>query len=144
MNTTNAIARLTDQPALDKIAQPLSTAVRTAYEAGGAVGQQVKDAMHGVWLGHPLHPVFTDVPLGAWTAQIAPPSRTKGHIWVVCSPCASLIRTLTEQTGMAVAPYRHRTAPPTLPKSMHLSGAYWQTSADRIRPIKSASYTVAP
>src|SRR5689334_25211487 len=53
---TNAIARLTDQPALDKVAQPLSKAVRNAYEAGGTVGQQAKDAMHGVWLGHPLHP----------------------------------------------------------------------------------------
>jgi nitrite reductase/ring-hydroxylating ferredoxin subunit/uncharacterized membrane protein len=27
--------------------------------------------MHGVWLGHPLHPVFTDVPLGAWTTALA-------------------------------------------------------------------------
>ena len=24
-----------------------------------------------MWLGHPLHPVFTDVPLGAWTAALA-------------------------------------------------------------------------
>jgi nitrite reductase/ring-hydroxylating ferredoxin subunit/uncharacterized membrane protein len=24
-----------------------------------------------VWLGHPLHPVFTDVPLGAWTTALA-------------------------------------------------------------------------
>jgi nitrite reductase/ring-hydroxylating ferredoxin subunit/uncharacterized membrane protein len=26
--------------------------------------------MHGVWLGHPLHPVFTDVPIGAWTTSL--------------------------------------------------------------------------
>jgi len=26
--------------------------------------------MHGVWLGHPLHPVFTDIPIGAWTAAL--------------------------------------------------------------------------
>jgi nitrite reductase/ring-hydroxylating ferredoxin subunit/uncharacterized membrane protein len=26
--------------------------------------------MHGVWLGHPLHPVFTDLPLGAWTTGL--------------------------------------------------------------------------
>jgi nitrite reductase/ring-hydroxylating ferredoxin subunit/uncharacterized membrane protein len=24
-----------------------------------------------VWLGHPLHPVFTDVPIGAWTTALA-------------------------------------------------------------------------
>jgi nitrite reductase/ring-hydroxylating ferredoxin subunit len=27
--------------------------------------------MHGVWLGHPLHPVFTDIPIGAWTTALA-------------------------------------------------------------------------
>ena len=30
--------------------------------------QRVKDALHGVWLGHPLHPPLTDLPIGAWTA----------------------------------------------------------------------------
>jgi len=36
----------------------------------GPVGQQAKNAMHGVWLRHPLHPVFTDVPIGAWTTGL--------------------------------------------------------------------------
>lgn len=31
-------------------------------------GQEVRDMLHGVWLGHPLHPVLTDLPIGAWTA----------------------------------------------------------------------------
>lgn len=78
MDTTNAIVRLTDQPALDKIAQPLSKAVRNAYEAGGPTGQLAKNAMHGVWLGHPLHPVFTDVPIGAWTTALALDARANG------------------------------------------------------------------
>ena len=71
MDTTNAIARLTDQPALDTIAQPLSQAIRSTFETAGPAGQQVKDALHGVWLGHPLHPVLTDVPIGAWTTALA-------------------------------------------------------------------------
>jgi nitrite reductase/ring-hydroxylating ferredoxin subunit/uncharacterized membrane protein len=71
MGTTNALTRVTDQPALDRIAEPLSRAVRGAYEAGGPAGQQVKDVLHGVWLEHPLHPVFTDVPIGAWTTALA-------------------------------------------------------------------------
>ena len=70
MNGTNALSRLTDQPALDSIAEPLSHAIRGAYELAGPVGQQVKNAMHGVWLRHPLHPVFTDLPLGAWTTGL--------------------------------------------------------------------------
>ena len=30
--------------------------------------QAVRDALHGVWLGHPLHPALTDIPIGTWTA----------------------------------------------------------------------------
>jgi nitrite reductase/ring-hydroxylating ferredoxin subunit len=26
----------------------------------------VRDALHGVWLGHPVHPVLVQVPVGAW------------------------------------------------------------------------------
>ena len=33
----------------------------------GETGRTVKDFLNGVWLGHPLHPVLTDVPIGAWT-----------------------------------------------------------------------------
>jgi len=63
--------QVVDSPALDRIAEPLSKAVRGAYEAAGPAGQRLKDAAHGVWLGHPLHPVFTDLPLGAWTTALA-------------------------------------------------------------------------
>jgi nitrite reductase/ring-hydroxylating ferredoxin subunit/uncharacterized membrane protein len=71
MDSTNALARVVDNPGLDRLAEPLSKAVRGAYEAAGPAGQQLKDAAHGVWLGHPLHPVFTDVPIGAWTTALA-------------------------------------------------------------------------
>ena len=27
---------------------------------------KVRDGLHGVWLGHPLHPVLVQVPVGAW------------------------------------------------------------------------------
>jgi nitrite reductase/ring-hydroxylating ferredoxin subunit len=70
MDGTNALSRLTDQPALDPIAEPLSRAVRGAYDVAGAAGQRAKNAVHGVWLRHPLHPVFTDVPIGAWTTGL--------------------------------------------------------------------------
>ncbi len=29
---------------------------------------RIKDALHGVWLGHPLHPMLTDLPIGFWTS----------------------------------------------------------------------------
>jgi len=70
MDSTNALVRVADQPALDTIAEPLSDAVRKLYSRAGETGQVVKNAMHGVWLGHPLHPVFTDLPIGAWTTGL--------------------------------------------------------------------------
>jgi nitrite reductase/ring-hydroxylating ferredoxin subunit/uncharacterized membrane protein len=30
----------------------------------------VKDALSGTWLGHPVHPLLTDVPIGAWTSAL--------------------------------------------------------------------------
>jgi nitrite reductase/ring-hydroxylating ferredoxin subunit/uncharacterized membrane protein len=70
MADANTLSRLSDQPALDVIAEPLSHAIREMYSAAGSAGQRAKNAVHGVWLGHPLHPVFTDLPLGAWTTAL--------------------------------------------------------------------------
>ena len=70
MDSTNALVQMADQPALDAVAEPLSNAIRRAYSTAGAAGRIAKNAMHGVWLGHPLHPVFTDIPIGAWTTGL--------------------------------------------------------------------------
>ena len=35
--------------------------------AGGHGTRRIADLLHGTWLGHPLHPVLTDVTIGAWT-----------------------------------------------------------------------------
>jgi nitrite reductase/ring-hydroxylating ferredoxin subunit len=67
---STALARIAEQPQLDSIAQPLSDAVRAAFHNAGSVGQAVKNALHGVWLKHPLHPVFTDIPVGAWATTV--------------------------------------------------------------------------
>ena len=71
MTSVSALSRLTDQPALDVIADPLSRAVRGTYEAAGDAGRRAKNTMHGVWLGHPLHPALVAIPLGAWTTAVA-------------------------------------------------------------------------
>jgi nitrite reductase/ring-hydroxylating ferredoxin subunit/uncharacterized membrane protein len=62
---------LSNQPWLDAVGKPLSEAVRALFRNGGAAGRTAKNALHGVWLGHPLHPVLTDVPIGAWTTALA-------------------------------------------------------------------------
>ena len=60
-----------NQPWLDAVGKPLSEAVRALFANAGPAGQTAKNALHGVWLGHPLHPVFTDIPIGAWTTALA-------------------------------------------------------------------------
>ncbi|HEY2828837.1 MAG TPA: hypothetical protein VGJ88_01880, partial [Thermoanaerobaculia bacterium] len=29
--------------------------------------KEIKNALHGVWLQHPLHPALVAIPVGAWT-----------------------------------------------------------------------------
>jgi nitrite reductase/ring-hydroxylating ferredoxin subunit/uncharacterized membrane protein len=62
-----AVRGVEHQTWLEPIAERLQRAVVAAYETGGATGRRIRDFLHGTWLGHPLHPVLTDIPLGAWT-----------------------------------------------------------------------------
>ncbi|GAA1624941.1 DUF2231 domain-containing protein [Georgenia ruanii] len=40
--------------------------------AGGLVSNpSVRDLLHGRWLGHALHPLLTDLPLGMWMSSMA-------------------------------------------------------------------------
>ena len=55
----------------DTVDEALTHAIEAAEEAGGPAAQAVKDALHGTWLGHPLHPALTDLPIGAWTTALA-------------------------------------------------------------------------
>lgn len=62
------IARMTW---LDPASDALQSRVKVAVEARGVQGYALKDALHGRWLGHPLHPALVSIPLGAWTATLA-------------------------------------------------------------------------
>jgi len=53
---------------LKPIDSALQRAISGAFQAAGPVGMRIKDVLNGVWLGHPLHPSLSDVPIGAWTA----------------------------------------------------------------------------
>ena len=48
---------------LDGPAEAVAGKVRGAFDPG-----PVKDAISGAWLGHALHPLLTDLPIGTWTS----------------------------------------------------------------------------
>ncbi len=48
-------------------AKPLGEDVQHRLAPVFARNRPVKDALNGTWLGHPVHPVVTDVPVGAMT-----------------------------------------------------------------------------
>jgi nitrite reductase/ring-hydroxylating ferredoxin subunit/uncharacterized membrane protein len=64
------LAAVERQSWIDGASDRLQGGIAAAFRAGGPVGRRIKNALHGTWLGHPLHPVFTDVPLGAWSVAL--------------------------------------------------------------------------
>lgn len=62
------IDRIARYPALGTLAEAIAPVVRGALDGEGAVETPIKDALHGTWLGHSLHPIVTDIPVGAWSA----------------------------------------------------------------------------
>lgn len=63
MRIFESVTLLENAGALDRAVGPLRAAVRKALGAGPA-----RDALHGVWLGHPLHPSLVQVSLGAFVS----------------------------------------------------------------------------
>lgn len=68
MDSMKITEALESQEWLGPTAEAMQKAVGGVVDAAGP---KIADALHGVWLGHPLHPVLTDIPLGAWTTAAA-------------------------------------------------------------------------
>lgn len=66
MDSRRVSERITRMAWIDKAAIPLQNFVRKAYEAMGPAGKKMEDAVHGKFLGHPLHPALVHLPIGAW------------------------------------------------------------------------------
>ena len=57
---------------LDTLAERLQPKVQEAVGKGEERGgTTVRNALDGTWLGTPLHPALSDVPVGSWTATLA-------------------------------------------------------------------------
>src|SRR5947208_15648966 len=55
---------------LEPVADFLQKIVAGSYKLLGNPGRSLKTFIHGTWLGHPLHPVLTDIPIDPWTTAI--------------------------------------------------------------------------
>lgn len=58
------IRAIDEEEIVGKVADAVQPIVREAFQS---LGGTVKDALHGKFLGHPLHPALVALPIGAWT-----------------------------------------------------------------------------
>jgi len=56
-----------NQTWLDKLATPIQNWLLQFFGQPGQPNRKLKDILNGTWFGHALHPVLTDIPLGAWS-----------------------------------------------------------------------------
>lgn len=57
------VERVEESTVLEPAAEAFQRAVAQRIPNG-----RVKDLLSGTWLGHPAHPMFTDLPIGFWTS----------------------------------------------------------------------------
>jgi nitrite reductase/ring-hydroxylating ferredoxin subunit/uncharacterized membrane protein len=58
------LTRLERASGLDRLGDQLQRAVFSVLR-----GRRIRDTLHGVWLGHPLHPALVQLPIGAWVSS---------------------------------------------------------------------------
>jgi nitrite reductase/ring-hydroxylating ferredoxin subunit/uncharacterized membrane protein len=91
-SVSGAVARLEGAHRLDPVVERVRTAVRSLLRPG-----QTRDLLHGVWLGHPLHPLLTHVPIGMWSAAAvmdAVPGGGPAASTLIATGCAAYVPTL--------------------------------------------------
>ena len=89
---TDVVDRLENAGHLDPVVSAVRRVVRSALRS-----QRVKDTLHGVWLGHPLHPPLTDLPIGTWLAAgvlDAMPGTGNASTALIATGCAGYVPTI--------------------------------------------------
>lgn len=67
----HAVGELVEnQTWLDKLAGPIQNWLLKFFGQPGQPNRKVKDMLNGTWLGHSVHPMLTDIPLGAWSGTL--------------------------------------------------------------------------
>jgi uncharacterized membrane protein len=63
MDGRELVQRIGRVRSLDVVAEPLVAATERTLPPG-----PVRDGLKGTWLGHPLHPLLTDIPIGCFSS----------------------------------------------------------------------------
>lgn len=53
-------------PAIERISDALQDIIKRLIGSNRRPPRRFKSLLHGVWLQHPLHPLVSDIPIGAW------------------------------------------------------------------------------
>ena len=67
MAPETTLPSIAKQTWLEPLEEGLQKGLAEAFKSDALRGKPVENALHGVWLGHPLHPALVGIPLGAWT-----------------------------------------------------------------------------
>ncbi|HEX5430909.1 MAG TPA: Rieske 2Fe-2S domain-containing protein [Bryobacteraceae bacterium] len=105
MPAQGAVGVIARQEWMRPLEEKLQDAIHCSFTSGGANGQKVKNFLHGTWIGHPLHVILTDVPIGAWTAAMVfdvLDSMSRGNQWQSAANGAIAIG-LAGAAGAAIA-----------------------------------------
>jgi nitrite reductase/ring-hydroxylating ferredoxin subunit/uncharacterized membrane protein len=65
-----ALGAVEGQQWLDTPSYKLEHAIALTLNLLGDASEPVRNMLHGLWLGHPLHPALADLPVGAWTTAL--------------------------------------------------------------------------
>jgi len=94
MSLMGILDRVADVTAFDKVIEPARRAVNVALRP-----QAFKDLLHGTWLGHSLHPVLVQVPVGTWVSagvlDAIPPLRPAATVLIGTGVTAAVPAALT-------------------------------------------------
>jgi nitrite reductase/ring-hydroxylating ferredoxin subunit len=81
MSLMGIFDRMADVTAIDSAIEPVRRVVQGVLKP-----QALKDFLHGTWLGHPLHPVLAQVPVGSWLSagllDAVPPLRPAATVLI--------------------------------------------------------------
>jgi len=91
------VDRLSDLPWLDQVADTVSGVTTPLLNSVDGL----KDLLHGRWLGHALHPVLSDLPIGFWMSSLLLDLIGAGKSAGVLSAAGTASAVGTAATGLA-------------------------------------------